>query len=62
VTVSTAVPGTGIEGSVALMVAAPLATAVARPWEPGLLETVAVAELDDDQVTLSVRFWVVRLE
>lgn len=58
VTVSTAVPGMSVDGSVAVMVAAPVATPVARPWG----EIVAVAVLDDDQVTLEVTLSVVRLE
>ena len=44
--------------SVAVMVTAPVATPVASPVE----EIVAVAALDDDQVTLSVRFFVLRSE
>src|SRR5580658_8768120 len=60
VTVRAAVPG--MPDEVAVMVTAPVATPVARPWEPDALETVAVPFADDDQVTLSVRFCVVRLE
>ena len=62
VTVNAAVPGVFVEGSVAVMVTAPMASPVAKPWEPGALETVAVAFFDDDQVTLSVRFSVRRSE
>ena len=57
-TVSTAVPGISVDVSVAVTVTAPAATPVARP----LAETVAVAVLDEDQVTRSVRFCVLRLE
>ena len=58
VTVRAAVPGMSVDGSVAVMVTAPVATPVASPVD----EIVAVAALDDDQVTLLVTFWVVRLE
>jgi hypothetical protein len=57
VTVSTAVPGTA-EESVAVMTTAPVATPVASPLE----ETVADAGVEDDHVTLSVRFLVDRSE
>ncbi len=46
-TVITAVPEIEDEGSVAVMVATPVATAVTRPFD----ETVAVAVLEDDHVT-----------
>ena len=51
-TVITAVPEIVDEGSVAVIVAAPVATAVTNPVE----ETVAVPVLDEDQVTVLVRF------
>jgi hypothetical protein len=54
VTVKTAVPEMTPE--VAVMVDAPVATPVARPWEPEALETVAVPVTDDDHVTESVMF------
>jgi hypothetical protein len=60
VTVRTAVPEMSPE--VAVMVEAPVSTPVARPWEPEALETVEVPVTDDDHVTESVRFCVVRLE
>ena len=44
-----------VVGSVAVMVVAPVATAVTSPCEPEVLDTVAVLELDDAQVTESVR-------
>ena len=56
VTVRAAVPEILVDGSVAVMVTAPVATPVASPVE----ETVAVAFFDDAQVTLSVRFCVLR--
>ena len=43
----TAVPDMSDEGSVAVIVAAPVATAVTRPFD----DTVAVAVLEDDHVT-----------
>lgn len=58
VTVSAAVPGIFDDGSVAVMVIAPSATPVANPWAL----TVAVVGLDEDQVTLSVKFCVFRSE
>jgi hypothetical protein len=61
-TVTAAVPLNTEDGSVAVMVAAPVPVAVTNPWEPDALETVATALLDDDQVTVSVRFWVLRSE
>ena len=54
VTTRAAVPERVAEGSEAVMVAAPVETPVARPWEPEALEMVAEDE-DDDQVTESVR-------
>src|SRR5580658_7576878 len=59
-TVRTAVPEMSPE--VAVMVEAPVATAVARPWEPEALDTVASAVTDDDHVTASVRLAVLRFE
>jgi hypothetical protein len=56
VTVRAAVPETSDDGSVAVMVVAPVATPLARPWEPAVLETVAVLAADDDHVTEAVRF------
>ena len=52
------VPG----GAGAVIVEAPVATAVTCPWDPGVLETVASAVFDDDQVTEFVRFSVVPSE
>jgi hypothetical protein len=60
VTVMTAVPV--VEPSVAVMVAAPVALAVARPWDPEVLEIVAVDVDDDDHVTVFVRSAVERSE
>ena len=57
VTTRTAVPERVAEGSLAVMVAGPVDTPVARPWEPEALEMVAEDE-DDDQVTESVRLTV----
>jgi hypothetical protein len=54
VTVKTAIPEMSPE--VAVMVEAPVATPVARPWEPKALETVVLPVTDDDHVTESVRF------
>jgi len=45
--VITAVPEFKEDGSVAVIVAAPVATAVTRPFD----DTVAVAVLEDDHVT-----------
>jgi hypothetical protein len=61
-TVTAAVPLSRDDGSVAVMVAAPVPVAVTNPWEPDALETVATELLDDDQVTFVVRFCVVRSE
>jgi hypothetical protein len=59
VTVRTAVPGsTVVDGSVAVMVATPVAIPVARPW----VDTVAVVFIDDVQVTESVRSLLLRSE
>lgn len=58
VTVSAAVPL--IVPSVAVIVVAPTAAAVARPREPAAFEIVAVATRLDDHVTCVVRSWVVR--
>ena len=55
-TVKTAVPEMSPE--VAVMVVAPSPTPVANPP----LDTVAAEVSDDDQVTLEVRFWVLRSE
>ena len=55
VTTRAAVPDRVAEGSLAVMVTAPVDTPVAKPWEPEALEMVAEDE-DDDQVTESVRF------
>jgi formylmethanofuran dehydrogenase subunit D len=50
-TVITAVPEMSDDGSVAVIVAAPVATAVTKPEE----DTVAVPVLEDDHDTWSVR-------
>ena len=50
-TVITAVPETSDDGSVAVIVAAPVATAVTKPDD----DTVAAPVSDDDHVTVSVR-------
>jgi hypothetical protein len=60
VTVRTAVPEMSPE--VAVMVVAPVATPLARPWEPDALEIVAVEVSDDDHVTDVVRLAVLRSE
>jgi hypothetical protein len=62
VTVSAAVPEMGVEASVAVIVVAPSATAVARPWEPEAFEMVAVLGEDEDHVTASVRSWLLESE
>ena len=54
-TVTAAIPSIDVVGSVAVMVVAPVATAVTSPCDPDELDTVAVAVLDDAQVTESVR-------
>ena len=51
-TVITAVPDRSAAESAAVIVAAPVATAVTKPVE----DTVAVPVLDDDHVTTSVKF------
>jgi hypothetical protein len=60
ITVMTAVPEMSPE--VAVMVVAPVATAVARPWDPEVFDTVPVPVSDDDHVTESVRLAVLRSE
>ncbi len=62
VTVSTAVPEMSPEVAVMVVAPDPLGVAVARPWEPEVLETVAVEVSDDDHVTESVRVAVLTLE
>jgi predicted phosphoribosyltransferase len=57
-TVITAVPEISDEGSVAVMVATPVATAVTRPVD----DTDAVDEFEDDHVTELVRSWVLKSE
>jgi formylmethanofuran dehydrogenase subunit D len=57
-TVITAVPEIVDEGSVAVIVAAPVATAVTKPEE----DTVAVPVLEDDHVTVLVRLAVLPSE
>jgi hypothetical protein len=57
-TVITAVPEMSDDGSVAVIVVAPVATAVTKPVE----DTVAVAGVDDDQVTVLVKLAVVPSE
>ena len=47
---------------VAEMVVAPTAAVVARPWVPAALLMVAVAGVEELQVTKFVRFWVEPLE
>ena len=47
---------------VAVIVVEPTATEVARPLEPAALLIVAMAVLDELQVTAAVRFWVVPSE
>ena len=46
----------------AVTVTAPVAATGGQTRDPGTLETVAVEVFDDDQVTLSVRFLVLRSE
>ena len=60
VTVKAAVPD--IDPDVAVMVEAPMATPVARPWLPGELDTVAADVFDEDHVTELVRSTVLRSE
>ena len=62
VTVSAAVPWMSEEGSVAVMVATPTPFAVASPWLPEALDTVATEEDDVDHVTVLVRSAVLRSE
>jgi hypothetical protein len=57
-TVITAVPEINDDGSVAVIVAAPVATAVTKPDD----ETVAVPVLDDDHDTVPVRLAVLPSE
>ena len=59
-TVIAAVPVT--EPSTAMIVASPVPAAVARPCDPEVFETVATDVDEDDHVTVSVRFWVLRFE
>jgi hypothetical protein len=56
VTVSVVLPET--EPSVAVIVLLPAATALARPFEPAALLTVATLVLEEDQVADDVRFCV----
>ena len=51
VTVITAVPEMSPDVAVMVVAPDPLAVAVARPWEPAALDTVAVEVIDDDHVT-----------
>ena len=60
VTVKAAVPE--MSPDAAVMVLAPVATPVASPWEPEVLETVAAEVFEDDHVAVVVRFWVLRSE
>src|SRR5450432_3430927 len=62
VTVRAATPGMEVDGSVAVIVTAPLDTPVASPCDPLALEMVAVAAFEVLQVTVSVRFLVLRSE
>src|ERR1700722_3194384 len=62
VTVRTAVPEMSPDVAVMVVAPDPLAVAVARPWDPAVLETVAVEVTDDDHVADEVRLAVVRLE
>ncbi len=59
VTVSTVVPYIPVEGSVAVMVAAPAATDVANPFVPEALLMVAVPLADELHVAKAVRSCVV---
>src|ERR1019366_9752950 len=61
-TVKADVPLRRADGSLAVMVERPGARPVARPSDPSTLETVASRPLDEDHVTLLVRFCVLRLE
>jgi hypothetical protein len=51
-----------MEPSVAVIVVAPVDTAVANPCDPEAFEIVAVEPDDVDHVTVSVRFFVLRSE
>src|SRR5580658_1976015 len=62
VTVSTAVPEMSPDVAVMVVAPDPLAVAEASPWDPAVLETVAVPVTDDDHVTDEVRLAVLRLE
>ena len=60
--VASDVPSMEVVGSVAVIVEAPVATAVTSPWDPAEFEMVASDVSDDDHVTESVMFWVVAFE
>ena len=60
--VTSEIPSMEVVGSVAVIVEAPVATAVTSPWEPAAFETVASDVSDDAQVTESVMFSVVASE
>jgi hypothetical protein len=60
--VTSEIPSVEVVGSVAVIVEAPVATAVTSPWEPAAFETVASDVSDDAQVTESVMFSVVAFE
>src|SRR5579863_2670683 len=62
VTVSTAVPEMSPDVAVMVVAPDPLAVAVASPWDPEVLETVAAEVTDDDHVTDEVRLAVLKLE
>jgi hypothetical protein len=61
-TVTADVPSKDVEGSVAVMTAAPVPAAVTSPWEPETFETVATFEAEVDHVTVLVRFAVLPSE
>jgi hypothetical protein len=62
VTVNTPVPEMSPDVAVMVVAPDPLAVAVASPWEPAVLETVAVEVTDDDHVTELVMSAVLKLE
>ena len=59
VTVSTVLPDMFVAGSMAVIVAEPVAVDVAKPFEPAALLILATPEGDEPQVTDAVKFCVV---
>ena len=59
VTVSVVLPDMFVAGSMAVIVAEPVAVDVAKPFEPAALLILATPEGDEPQVTDAVKFCVV---